>query len=398
MQLTAISLARLLMNTGLRMVYPFAPALARGLGVELTAVYQLITLRNFSGFLSPLFGPMSERYGRRVVMVGALLLLGGGCLFIFLWPAYWPLGIALIAISIAKVIYDPAMQAYVGDAVPYAARGKAIAITEISWSAGLLLGGPAVGFAIARWGWSSPFVGLAALAVLAAVGLRRVLPPSPRHTGRVSGFRQMWRIIRQNRVIWAMAAYTSLSMAANENLFIIFGDWMEQSYDLTLTSLGLASGVIGMAEITGELFAGWSVDRFGKRRVIITTGLMNALFYVAISMTAASLTGALVTLFLLFFTFEVTVVGGVPLLTELVPSARSVVMSVNVAAFALGRALGSFIGPEVSLRAGFLGNGVTAAVLMLISVLILAYWVKEAEATEDTENIEKTGEKNEWKQ
>lgn len=366
------------MNTGLRMVYPFAPELARGLGVELTAVYNLITLRNFSGFLSPLFGPLSDRYGRRAVMTGAVLFFSGGTALVFLWPAYWPLGATLIAISLAKVIFDPAMQAYVGDAVPYRQRGKAIAVTELAWSAGLLLGGPAVGFAIARWGWQSPFVGLAVLGVAAAFSLRQILPASPHHTRRVTGFREMWQVIRRHRVIWAMGAYTGLSMAANENLFIIFGDWMEQSFRLALTSLGLASAVIGVAEVVGELFAGWSVDRFGKRPVIITTGLINAVLYVVIALMASSLTSALVLLFLLFFTFEVTVVGGVPLLTELVPSARSIVMSVNVASFALGRTLGSFIGPMVAGSGGFLGNGITAAVLMLIAVLILAFWVREA--------------------
>ncbi|MFQ5436390.1 MAG: MFS transporter, partial [Anaerolineae bacterium] len=127
LQLIVISLARLLLNTGLRVVYPFAPALARGLGMELTAVTNLITLRNFSGFFSPLFGPLSERHGRRAVMVGAMLFFSGGTALVFLWPAYWPLGVTLIIISLSKLIYDPAMQAYVGDIVPYHQRGKAIA-------------------------------------------------------------------------------------------------------------------------------------------------------------------------------------------------------------------------------------------------------------------------------
>ncbi|MEJ2749792.1 MAG: hypothetical protein P8183_18070, partial [Anaerolineae bacterium] len=87
-QLVVITFARLLLNTGLRMVYPFAPALARGLGVELTSVYQLITLRNFSGFFSPVFGPLSERYGRRLVMAGAILLFGVGTAVVVIWPAY----------------------------------------------------------------------------------------------------------------------------------------------------------------------------------------------------------------------------------------------------------------------------------------------------------------------
>ena len=71
-QLTVLTVSRLVINTGLRMAYPFLPAFARGLGVSLPAVAGLVSLRGFSGLLSPLFGPLSERYGRRPVVMGAL--------------------------------------------------------------------------------------------------------------------------------------------------------------------------------------------------------------------------------------------------------------------------------------------------------------------------------------
>ena len=77
-QLALIALARLCLNSGLRMVYPFAPAFSRQLGVPVTAVYRLVTIRNLAGFLSPLFGPLSERFGRRVILFGAMLFFSAG--------------------------------------------------------------------------------------------------------------------------------------------------------------------------------------------------------------------------------------------------------------------------------------------------------------------------------
>jgi len=376
-QLGIITLARLFLNTGLRMVYPFAPALARGLDVPLVSIYNLVTIRNFAGFLSPAFGPLSERYGRKPLIAGALLFFSLGCLLVVTWPRYWFLGLALCIIAVAKVIYDPAMQAYLGDTIPYRERGRAIAVTELSWAGALLVGAPAVGFTIQRQGWQSPFIWLGLLGVGAAVLLWRLLPSSSRRTGQTATLGHIGRVWARHPVIWAAALYTMLAMAANETLFIVYGDWMEDSFSLSLTNLGLASGIIGGAEIAGEIFVGWSVDRFGKRPVIITTGLLTALLYAAIPFTSAALTGALITLFILFLFFEITVVGGIPLMTEIVPSARGVVLSTVLAAGALGRATGSLLGPRIWQAGGFVANGLVAAVVMLIAISTLALWVRE---------------------
>ncbi|WP_420629826.1 MFS transporter [Candidatus Leptofilum sp.] len=378
-QLILISLARLCLNTGLRMVYPFAPAFARQLGVPVTAVYRLVTIRNLAGFLSPLFGPLSERFGRRAILFGSMIFFSAGCLLVWLQPSYWLFGAALIIISVAKVVYDPAMQAYVGENVPYKQRGKALAVTELSWAGALLVGGPLLGIAIERQGWSAAFFWLGLFGVITAVSLRKFLPSANKTTGgRGTSLVDYGRVMWQHPVIWAAMLYNVLVMAGNETIFLVFGDWMELSFGLSLLALGASAGVIGGAEITGELFAGWSVDRFGKRPVIITTGLLNALICLLIPLTSGNLTSALAAYFALFLTFEITIVGGVPLMTEIVPSARSVVMSSVIAAGALGRALGSWLGPFLFSQFGFSSNGWVSAMITAVATLLLALWIREA--------------------
>lgn len=374
-----MTLARLVINTALRMVYPFAPAFARGLGVPVTTVYQLVTLRNVAGFVSPFFSPLSERYGRRPIMTISMVVLFAISMLVWVWPTLLALGIVLVLTSFVKVVYDPAMQAYIGDTVPYWRRGQAIAITELAWSGGLLVGAPAIGWLLARLGWQSPFIVLGLLGVGTAVAIWRWLPPAPGAAHRALRLRQMVAVLRRYPVVWAAFVYTLLAMAANDTLFIIYGAWMESSFQLNLSSLGIAAAVIGGAEITGELFAGWSVDRFGKRPVIITTGVLNGLLYLLVPYLGQTLVVALSTLFLLFLFFEITIVGGMPLMTELVPTARSVVLSIILAASGLGRALGTWIGSVTWQSWGLVGNGWIAATLMLIAVFILAKWVREGE-------------------
>lgn len=378
-QLGILTFARFCLNTVLRIVYPFAPAFARGLGVPVTTIYLMISLRNLTGLLSPVFAPLAERYGRRNVMALSLAAFSLSALLVAGVPAVWSLGLALVVVGAVKVIYDPAMQSYLGDAVPYQQRGRAMAITEFGWSGAFLVGAPLTGWLIARQGWPAPFFWLGPAGAAAAVLLWRALPAARHHVHGTITIGYTWQMLRRHPVIWAAALYMLLPLIAQESLFIVYGDWMESSFNLSLTGLGLATTLIGLAEMSGEATAGWSVDRFGKRPVVALSGTLTAVAFLLIPLSAGRLTTTLAALATLFFLFEIAVVGAIPLLTELVPEARGVVMSMSLGAMAAGRTLGSIIGPAVWLRTGMWGNSLIAAGAMLLAVVVLARWLHEAD-------------------
>jgi predicted MFS family arabinose efflux permease len=376
-QLGVLTFARFCINTIRRIVYPFAPAFARGLGAPVTTIYLLISLNNLIGLFSPLFAPLSERHGRRAVMAAGLLIFGAATLIVAAFPTLWALALALIVAGVVKVINDPAMQSYIGDVVPYAQRGKALSVTEFAWSGAFLLGAPLTGWLIARQGWPAPFLWFGLAALLSAGLLWRVLPPAGKRHESKAGLSYIGRTLRQHPVIWAAVCYMGLAVIAQETLFIVYGDWMESAFNLSLTGLGFATTLIGLAEMGGEATAGWSVDRFGKRPVVILCGLLNAAIFLVIPFSAGALTSAMAALIALFFTFEIAIVGAIPLLTELVPSARGVVMAMSLGAMAAGRTIGSLVGPPVWERFGVAGNSTVAAVVMILAVLVLARWLRE---------------------
>lgn len=375
-QLLILTLGRLLQSSALRLTYPFLPAFARGLGVPLQAVTQLVALRGFAGFLSPILAPLAERFGRRASLAGSMLFFGLALLLLLVWPTYWALAVALIAIGITKVVYDPAVQAYLGDTVPYEQRGVALALSETSWAGAVLLGAPLAGLLISRQGWAAPFIWVGFLSLPVAWLIWRQMPAGDGGVARVP-LAALPQVLRRHRVIWFAALYMMLILAANELFFIVYGGWMEQQFGLGLASLGLATAVLGGAEIVGELVAGVAVDRFGKRPVIITTGALTGVAYLLVPYTSHSLTLALLTLFLVFLFFEITVVGGVPLMTEVVPSARTVVLSIILAAGSLGRMLGALAGPVLWQRSGMGGNMLVAGLVMWLAVVVLASRVRE---------------------
>lgn len=84
-QIVAVLFFRLLLNTGRRFVYPFAPFLSRGLDVPLAAVTSIIATCQATSLLGLFSGPLADRFGFRVMMRVGLAMLAAGMLLCGFW-------------------------------------------------------------------------------------------------------------------------------------------------------------------------------------------------------------------------------------------------------------------------------------------------------------------------
>lgn len=376
-QLMAATFARLVVNTAHRMVYPFLPALSRGLGLPLESLTAMLSARSALGMSSPFFGPIADRFGRRNAMLIGLTVFWAAMTLVALFPSYYTLFAAVILVVVCKFIFDPALQAHLGDRTAYSRRGLVIALTELAWSGAVLVGIPLAGFLIARGGWTAPFLPLAALGIAAGLGIWLVIPPTPpQQLNNEAGGSNHWMLVWRDPVTLAALSVGLLASAANENLNVVYGVWMEQSFGLSVVQLGLTTTVIGVAELFGEGFVAVIVDRLGKRRSIALGLAASAGAYFVLPLVASNIQFALVALFFVFITFEFCIVATIPLITELVPEARGATMSANVAFHAAGRMIGALAGAYL-FRLGFVWNGAAAAALNVIGIPIVLWIVKE---------------------
>jgi DHA1 family inner membrane transport protein len=143
---------------------------------------------------------------------------------------------------------------------------------------------------------------------------------------------------------------------ANELVNLLFGVWLEDSFGLQIAALGAASAIIGISELSAEGLVAVFVDRIGKTRAVALGLMVNSIAALALPFIGKTETGALAGLFFFYLSFEFTLVSSIPLMTEIVPSARATLMAFNVAALSLGRALGALIGPRL-YGLGFLAVG-----------------------------------------
>lgn len=379
LQIGSATLARLFVNTARRFPYTFAAALSRSLGVPLTGVTSLIAVNQATGVLSPVFGPLGDRWGYRMMMLAGLGMLAVGMLAGGLLPVYGAILLALFLVGLGKSLYDPALQSYIGERVPYQRRGLAIGVVEFSWAGSALVGIPLVGLLIARLGWRSPFIVLGGLALLSVVVLAYLIPRDDRRSldaKNTLGFREAWRRLSRERAALGALGFSLLIAAANDNLFVIYGAWLESSFGLSVLALGAATMVIGLAELLGEGLTASFADRLGLKRALFTGLVLTASSFILLPFMGRTLPLALAGLFVTFLTFEFTVVTGISLFTEVLPGARATMMSSNVAAMSVGRMIGALIGGAIWLAGGLLAISLVSAAICGLALVCLAWGLR----------------------
>ena len=381
LQLGVATLARLFLNTARRFAYPFAPALSRGLGVPLTAVTSLLAANQVTGVLSPAFGPLSDRWGYRRMMLAGLAMLAAGMLAGGFLPVYSVVLLALFLAGLGKSIFDPALHAYVGQRVPYQRRGLAIGLVEFAWAGSSLVGIPLAGLLIDRLGWRSPFFALGSLGLLSAAVLAVLIPSDhrqPQDTEGTTSLRQAWRRLSRERAALGALGFGFLISAANDNLFVVYGAWLEESFGLNIVALGMATIVIGAAELLGEGLTASIADRLGLKRAVMASLALSALSYVLLPWVGRrTLPLAFAGLFFLFLTVEFSIVTGFSLFTEILPDARATMMSGIVATTSVGRMIGALAGGPVWLAGGLMATGLVSAAISGLALVSLAWGLRD---------------------
>jgi predicted MFS family arabinose efflux permease len=376
LKIGVVVFCRLVLNTARRFTYPFAPVLSRELGVPLTAITSLIAVNWSTSLLGVVFGPVADRLGYRKMMIIGLVLLAVGMLAGGLFPFYGVMIIALFLAGMGKIIFDPAVQAYISERVPYQRRGTAIGFIEISWAGSTLLGIPIIALLIDKVGWRSPFFVMGAMGIVGALAMVAFFPKiekSESQPAAAQPFGKMMQILLKDNPSLGAMGYVFFFSAAIDNLFVIYGAWLEKAFDVGIVALGLGTSVIGVAELVGEIMVATISDRFGLKRVV-TLGVMFCIItYGLLPFVSQSFYLALAALFVHFLIFEFTIISSVALCTELRPEMRATIIAGFFAAAGLGRIVGALMGGPMWLTGGIVLTGMISAGLTVLALISL-HW------------------------
>jgi predicted MFS family arabinose efflux permease len=257
----------------------------------------------------------------------------------------------------------------------------------MGWSLSFIIGVPLVGLLIARSGWPAPFRWFAVLGI-AAMGIVAWMIPEDqvvRHNG-LPLWGNLKSVLGYTPAIAGMLIGVFIS-ASNEVVNTIFGVWMEDAFGLRIAALGMASAVIGISELSGELCVVSFTDRLGKARAIGLGLILNSLSAILLPLVAKNTWGALIGLFLFYITFEFTLVSVIPMMTEIMQSNGSTMTAFSAASHSLGRAIGAPIATllyNLTLFKGLSiasisGNILAAIVFNVFAFFALQYLMRKSD-------------------
>ncbi len=370
--LVTLTLIRLVLTSAERFAYPFLPQISRGLGVGVGTGSLLLSTRSFATLGIVAARPLLDR--RSLAWQGQLGLVLSTCgLVAVAVPGLLPValfGFALL--GIARSIYDVAAQSTLAGRATSSTRARTLAVFELPFAGGILLGVPIAGVLISRFGWRAPFLAAAVLTLGSVPFAGRGLTdrtPVAEENGAVAAAAGRRRKPKLPSAAWSMFATMLLFVAAIELTLVSYGGWLETRFNLEVVEIGALSIALGVLELGGELLTFVFADRFGARRTLAVGLGICAGGLLLLSAGQASLVPGLAGLGLALLGFEVAVVAGIALAATLVDAAeRPRMLGGVVVALGSGRVIGSLFGAPLAARTAANGSVAASALISAVTV------------------------------
>jgi DHA1 family tetracycline resistance protein-like MFS transporter len=242
---------------------------------------------------APIIGNLSDRFGRRPVLLAAILAMGLDYLLQAIAPAFWWLIIGRLVAGMTGASFSAAY-AYIADVTPPEKRAASFGMMGMAFGIGFVVG-PALGGLLGSIGPRVPFIAAGVLAlsnfVFGLIFLKESLAPANRRPfdwRRANALAALQTLRGQNAtVLWFVAALGMWQLAhivypAAWSYFAI------AAYGFSVRQVGLALAMVGISSALVQGFGLRMVlPRIGERRAVMigVGGLIGAAVIYSVATT-----------------------------------------------------------------------------------------------------------------
>jgi DHA1 family multidrug resistance protein-like MFS transporter len=377
---------------GFGMVIPILPFYIKSFNASGSALGLLMGVYAVMQFIfAPVWGSLSDRYGRKPILIIGILGNALTQLLFGLSSQLWMLFAARILAGMLSSATLPTAMAFISDSTPDEERSRGMGIVGAAMGVGMVLG-PGIAGWLANYSLATPFFLASGLSVLALVLVYLILPESlpasqrQISTGRVQGpdLRAMWQaLFSPIGLLLFMAFLVSFGLTAFEG---VFGLYALERFNYGTTEVGILLTVIGLlsAVVQGAL-TGPATHRWGEVGVIRASLVGSAIGFV-IMLLATNLITVLLTIS--FFIISNAMLRPVvsALTSKRATGGQGVAMGLNNAFMSLGRSVGPVWAGmlfDIHISYPYLSGGL----VMLIGFAISLIWL-HAETPERPVTVE----------
>jgi MFS transporter, DHA1 family, tetracycline resistance protein len=225
-------------------------------------------------FFSPILGGLSDRFGRRPVVLLSNLGLALDYVLMALAPSLTWLFVGRVISGITSASVSTAF-AYIADVTPAEQRAAVFGKVGVAFGAGFILG-PAVGGLLGGMDPRLPFWVAAALSfantLYGLLILPESLPPDRRSPFRWKSANPLGalHLLRSDRILAGLSVVNFLAQVAHVVLPSTFVLYATYRYGWDTTTVGLTLAMVGICSIAVQGAAiGPIVRRFGERRALL---------------------------------------------------------------------------------------------------------------------------------
>lgn len=331
------------------------------------------------GVLAPIWGSLADRYGRKSMVLRAMI---GGCILIALMSVtgnVWVLfGLRVLQGALTGTV--PANIALVASVTPRERTGYALGIIQTAVFTGSSIG-PLVGGTLAdltdyRFTFVITSLALAVAAVIVFFFVNEDFTPvQPDPLEEKLNLVQRFKVMFSQKEFVAMLLILSLVQFANSvivPILALFIQVLNGAAEGAATLAGLELGITGIASACSAAFAGRLSDKYGHRRVLFISALAAACLYFP-QAAVGNVWELLILRGLMGLFFGGIIPSANALISHQIPEGRKgaaygLVSSVSSIGFAAGPVSGAIIAAVLSTRAVFVATGVL--------LLVAAFYIR----------------------
>jgi DHA1 family multidrug resistance protein-like MFS transporter len=365
---------------GFGIIIPILPFYVTSFGGNGVSMGLLMAIFAFMQFLfSPVWGDLSDRFGRKPILLVGIFGNAASMLFMGLANNLWMLFLARGLAGILSSATMPTAMAFISDSTDEDQRGGGMGMVGAAMGVGMVLG-PGVGGALSDISLSIPFYLASVLSLVAMILIWVFLPESlseglraPSKKG-IQGpqFKTMWlALLSPVGFLLGLAFLLSFGVTNFESVFGLYAD-LRFGYDartvgLILMVVGLASAVV-QGGLTGPAIRLW-----GDEAVIKGSLIASAVGFVLMLM-AHSLPTILLTTGLFVISNAMLRPGVASLISKRATQGQGIAMGLNNAFMSLGRVAGPIwagTALDINLSYPYLSGAVILLVGFVLSVIYL---------------------------